>query len=185
MLFALGREGYFPAAVARTHRQRKVPTLAILITSLCIFVGAVLAFFNPGNAYVFVASLSSFGFLYAWLMIPLAQVLNRRGRGPAYAAALRWRVPLYPLTPAVAIIAVLVAFVGQFFFGSGTAIGPITIPGSGITVVVGLLWTLIWALYYVALGRTFTHGEAWRSAQAVGQAVAGTSGDAAPTTRTR
>jgi L-asparagine transporter-like permease len=165
MLFALGREGHFPEAVGRTDSRRKVPTLAILITSLCIFVGAVLAFFNPGNAYVFVASLSSFGFLYAWLMIPLAQVLNRRERGAAYVETLRWRVPLYPLTPAVAIVAVLVAFVGQFFFGSGTTIGPITIPGSGLTVVVGLLWTLIWALYYLALGRTFTHGEARRAGQ--------------------
>ncbi len=165
MLFSLGREGYFPAAVGHTDSRRKVPTLAILITSLCIFVGAVLAFFNPGNAYAFVASLSSFGFLYAWLMIPLAQVLNRHIRGAAYASTMRWSVPLYPLTPAVAIVAVLVAFVGQFFYSSGTTIGPITIPGNGLTVVVGLLWTLIWALYYMALGRTFTHGESRRAGQ--------------------
>jgi hypothetical protein len=55
--------------------------------------------------------------------------------------------------------------VGQFFYSSGTTIGPITIPGNGLTVVVGLLWTLIWALYYMALGRTFTHGEARRAGQ--------------------
>ncbi|HKC75951.1 MAG TPA: amino acid permease [Chloroflexota bacterium] len=165
MLFALAREGYFPATMARTQAERKVPTPSILITSLCIFVGAVLAFFNPGNAYVFVASLSSFGFLYAWLMIPLAQVLYRRQRGESYVRALHWRVPLYPLTPLVAIVAVLVAFGGQFFFGSGTSIGPITIPGSGLTVVVGIVWTIVWALYYLAIGRTFTHGEAWRAGQ--------------------
>jgi uncharacterized membrane protein len=74
-------------------------------------------------------------------------------------------VPLYPLTPLVAIVAVLVAFGGQFFFGSGTSIGPITIPGSGLTVVVGIVWTIVWALYYLAIGRTFTHGEAWRAGQ--------------------
>jgi L-asparagine transporter-like permease len=92
---------------------------------------------------VFVASLSAFGFLYAWLMIPLAQVLYRHQRGESYVRALHWRVPLYPLTPLVTIVAVLVAFAGQFFFGSGTTIGPITIPGSGLTMrtrVVGILW---------------------------------------------
>ena len=36
MLFALAREGYFPQRLARTQPRRKVPTLAILITSLCI-----------------------------------------------------------------------------------------------------------------------------------------------------
>jgi L-asparagine transporter-like permease len=151
--------------------------LSILITALCIFVGAVLAFFNPGNAYVFVASLSSFGFLYAWLMIPLAQVLYRRQRGESYVRTLRWRVPLYPLTPLVAIVAVLVAFGGQFFFGSGTGIGPITIPGSGLTVVVGIVWTIVWALYYLAIGRNFKHGQAWRAAQD----TLITSSDSAPT----
>ena len=163
MFFALAREGHFPAPLARTHARRKVPTLAILVTSLCIFVGAVLAYFYPNSAYIFVASLSSFGFLFAWLMIPLAQVLMRRQRGEAYLRALRWRVPLYPLTPIVAIVAVLVAFGGQFFFGSGNTIGPITIPGSGLTVVVGVLWTLIWALYFTTIGRSFRHGEAWRA----------------------
>ena len=179
MFFALARDGYFPERLARTHARRRVPTLTILITALCIFIGAVLAFFNPGNAYVFVASLSSFGFLSAWLMIPIAQVLYRRQRGEGYVRALQWRVPLYPLTPIVAIIAVLVAFVGQFFFGSGTTIGPITIPGSGLTVVVGLIWTALWALYFIAIGRTFRHGDARRAGQ--GTDAAPTAG--APTAR--
>jgi len=177
MFFALAREGYFPESLARTHPRRRVPTLAIVITSLSIFVGAVLAYFYPTTAYVFVASLASFGFLYAWLMIPMAQMLFRRQRGAGYVRALRWRVPLYPLTPIVAIVAVLIAVVGQFFFGSGTRIGPITIPGSGLTVVVGIIWTALWALYFLSVGRTFRHGDTWRAARDAGAA----SGDTATT----
>ncbi len=56
------------------------------------------------------------------------------------------------------------AFVGQFFTGgSGTKIGPITIPGGGIAVVVGVIWTAVWAAYHLVYARrAFTHGEDWR-----------------------
>jgi L-asparagine transporter-like permease len=163
MMFAVAREGHFPAAVARTSPGRKVPTLAILITSLSIFVGAVVAYFYPTSAYVFVASLASFGFLSAWFMIPVSQILIRRQRGEAYVRALKWRVPLYPLTPLVAIVSVIVAMFGQFFYGSGNTFGPITIPGSGITVVVGIIWTLFWAGYYMLIGRKLAQGAAWQA----------------------
>ena len=179
MFFALGREGYFPEQVARTHPTRRVPVLATIITSLCIFFGAVVAYIDPTNAYVFVASLATFGFLFAWLMIPIAQVLYRMQQGSQYVRNLRWKVPLYPLTPLIAIAAVLVAFIGQFFNGSGTSVGPLTIPGNGLVVVLGLVWTLVWAVYFLLIGRRFTHGEAWRAHQeTLAQA-------AAETTRTR
>jgi L-asparagine transporter-like permease len=159
MLFALGREGYFPEQFARTNPNRRVPTLAILITSLCIFFGAVIAYFNPTTAYVFAADLATFGFLTAWLMIPIAQMLYRVQRGKEYVDKLRWKVPLYPLTPLIAIGAVLIAFIGQFFNGSGNTVGPITIPGSGLTVVIGLVWTVIWAIYFLVVTPFFHHGR--------------------------
>lgn len=165
MFFAMAREGYFPEQLARTDPKRRVPTLAIFITSLSIFVGAVIAYFYPTTAYVFVASLATFGFLYAWLMIPTAQLLYRIQRGESYVRQLKWKVPLYPITPIVAIVAVLVAFIGQFFVGSGQSIGPIPIPGTGLTVVVGLIWTAFWTLYYFAIGSKFSHAKAWRDQQ--------------------
>jgi len=171
MLFALAREGYFPEEVARTNPKRRVPTLAIFVTSLSIFVGAIIAYFYPTTAYVFVASLATFGFLYAWLMIPLAQMLYRMQKGQEYVRNLKWKVPFYPITPLIAIASVLVAFIGQFFVGSGQTLGPIPIPGSGLTVVVGLIWTAFWAGYYLLIGRKFTHGEAWRQQEGRGAAT--------------
>jgi L-asparagine transporter-like permease len=164
MLFTQAREGNFSKRLAATHPHRKVPTSAIAITASCTFVGALLAYFFPGSAYVFVASLSAFGFLFAWLMIALAQPLYRLKMGPAWVSNLKWKTPLYPLTPILAVVTVLGAFVGQFFTGgSGTKIGPITIPGGGIAVVVGVIWTAVWAAYHLIYARrAFTHGEDWR-----------------------
>lgn len=165
MLFTQAREGNFPQQLARTNPRRKVPTAAIAITASCTFIGAVLAYFFPGSAYVFIASLSTFGFLYAWLMIAMSQPLYRRKMGVEWVRNLKWKTPLYPWTPIIAVVTVLGALIGQFFTGgSGTKVGPITIPGGGLAVVVGVIWTLVWSAYYLGYARrVFTHGEAWRS----------------------
>lgn len=158
MLFAMSREGHFPRALARVHPRRKTPTIATAVTAACAFVGALLAYFFPNSAYIFIASLSSFGFLFAWLMISLAQPAHRIRFGRAWTAALRWKTPLYPLTPIVAVAFVLIALIGQFFTGgAGTSIGPLTIPGGGVAVVVGV----VWAGYYYVFARRFTHGQEW------------------------
>ena len=130
-----------------------------------MFIGAVLAYFFPSSAYIFVASLSTFGFLFAWFMIAMSQPLYRRKMGAEWVRNLKWKTPLYPLTPIIAIITVLGALVGQFFTGgSGTKVGPITIPGGGLAVVVGAIWTIVWSVYYLAYARRkFTHGAEWRS----------------------
>lgn len=169
MMFAMSREGYLPKVLSNTHPVRKTPNPAIFVTSLCIFFGAVLAFFFPNSAYIFVASLSSFGFLYAWLMISISQPLYRMQKGSDYVNNLKWRVPLYPLTPIVAIVAVLAALIGQFFAPGSTTIGPISIPGSGGVVVIGILWTVIWAVYYLIIARRFGHGHDWRASQTSAQ----------------
>jgi L-asparagine transporter-like permease len=165
MLFTQAREGNFPRQLARTNPRRRVPTAAIAITASCTFIGAVLAYFFPTSAYVFIASLSTFGFLFAWLMIAMSQPLYRRKMGIEWVRNLKWKTPLYPLTPIIAAVTVLGALVGQFFTGgSGTKIGPITIPGGGLAVVVGVVWTVVWAIYYLGFARrVFTHGAAWRS----------------------
>jgi L-asparagine transporter-like permease len=165
MLFTQAREGNFPQQLARTNPRRKVPTAAIAITASCTFIGAVLAYFFPASAYVFIASLSTFGFLFAWLMIAMSQPLYRRKMGAEWVRNLKWKTPLYPWTPIIAVITVLGALIGQFFTGgSGTKVGPITIPGGGLAVVVGVIWTLVWSAYYLGYARrAFTHGEAWRS----------------------
>jgi AAT family amino acid transporter len=171
MLFALSREGHFHPSLATTHPTRRTPTLATVLTAGCAFIGAVLAFYFPNSAYVFVASLSAFGFLFAWLMISLSQPLIRLKMGRAASALLSWKTPLYPFTPIFAVAMVLAALIGQFFTGgSGTNIGPVNIPGGGIAVVVGITWTLLSAAYYQFYARRrYTHGSKWQSQEAESQ----------------
>jgi amino acid permease len=85
--------------------------------------------------------------------------------GADWVRNLKWKTPLYPLTPIIAVVTVLGALIGQFFTGgSGQKLGPITIPGGGLAVVVGVIWTVVWAAYYWFYARrAFSHGDAWRS----------------------
>lgn len=168
MLFGMSREGHFPAGLARTHPTRQTPTIATVLTAGCAFIGALLAYLYPDTAYIFVASLASFGFLFAWLMISLSQPILRHRRGKAETDRLSWKTPFHPLTAIFAVVMVLVALIGQFFTGgSGTALGPFNIPGGGIAVVVGLIWTAIWTAYYMLFARRyFSHGSEWRVLEA-------------------
>jgi len=183
MMFTQAREGNLPKQLAQTNPRRKVPTPAIAISASCMFIGAVLAYFFPSSAYVFVASLSTFGFLFAWLMIATSQPLYRMRMGGEWVRNLKWKTPLYPLTPIIAIITVVGALIGQFFTGgSGTKLGPVTIPGGGIAIVVGVIWTIVWSIYYLAFARRkFTHGQEWRSRE---DAVAAETTTAGPQTTT-
>jgi L-asparagine transporter-like permease len=183
MLFTQAREGNFPRQLAQTNPRRKVPTAAIAVTATCMFIGALLAYFYPASAYVFVASLSTFGFLFAWLMIAVSQPLYRLKMGADWVRNLKWKTPWYPLTPIIAVVTVLGALIGQFFTGgSGNKIGPITIPGGGLAIVVGVIWTVVWAVYYVAYARRkFTHGAEWRSREAAVAAETAETAQAVPT----
>lgn len=183
MLFTQAREGNFPRQLARTNPRRKVPTAAIAITASCTFIGAVLAYFYPASAYVFIASLSTFGFLFAWLMIALSQPLYRIRKGAEWVRNLKWKTPWYPWTPIIAVVTVLGALIGQFFTGgSGNKIGPITIPGGGLAIVVGVIWTLLWSAYYLGYARRkFTHGAEWRSREDAVAAETAQTSQAVPT----
>jgi amino acid permease len=100
-------------------------------------------------------------------MISLSQPMIRLKMGRAASALLPWKTPLYPFTPIFAVVMVLAALIGQFFTGgSGTDIGPVNIPGGGIAVVVGMIWTLLSTAYYQFYARRrYTHGSEWQESQ--------------------
>jgi len=160
MLFALAREGYFPKRVATIHATRKVPTLAILVSGALMFLGVLLDVLSPNYAYVFLGSLATLGFLWAWAIIPVSLILYRVKLGAERVAALPWRIPFYPVLPVACIVAVAVAIIGPIFQNTPGLFG---INGGALPVVAGAIWMAVWALYYLAVGRNFKHGHEYRA----------------------
>lgn len=134
MLHAMASDGYFPDWFARLHPAHKTPDNAILASSLVLFTGVIIAILSP-DAYVILAGISGFGFLFTWLMIALSQPTLHRIA--LHDGTLKYRAPaarrIQPLT--VGLIVLVMA--GQFFTDGG-----------GITLLTVLVWLAIASAYY-------------------------------------
>src|SRR5919198_1279422 len=150
MLFALSREGYFPRGMSKTHKTRKVPVTALLVCGVCIYLGVLLDVVLPSYAFIFLGSLATLGFMWSYVLIPVLQILHRRGLTREQVRNLRWKVPGYPVTPIVCLAAVLVAIIAPIFQNKPGALG---INAGLLPVVGGCIWIAAWTVYYLAIGR--------------------------------
>ncbi len=161
MLFALSRDHYLPARFAITNPRRKIPTFALSVTGGAMVAMVLLDLYSPTVAYVFLGSLSTLGFLWAWLFIPVMQMLYRRKIGPEGVRNLKWKTPLYPFTPIACIVLVATAMIAPIFQNQPGLFG---INAGALPVVGGGLWMAIWIIYYFAYGKNLRlRGAAERS----------------------
>ena len=136
MLYSLSRDGYFPKIFSTVNAKRKVPVAAAIACCAVLFLGALLAYFW-NNAYVWVAGVSGFGFLFAWLMIVLSQPGMRKIILRDNPDALKWKAPFTPFIQYLAVVMIIAVFIGQFF-----------IPDGWKTMLAGVIWLCITLLYY-------------------------------------
>ncbi|MCI5825162.1 MAG: amino acid permease [Arcanobacterium sp.] len=137
MLFSLSRDGYFPQAFSKLSK-RQAPVVAILISCSVLFIGAILNYFAE-EAYLWLATLSGFGFMFAWFMIAISEPRVRKNLEAE--GKLNWRAPAATAAAVVAAIIVLGTFIGQI------------VTGSWQVVVTAAVWLLITAIYYLAYGK--------------------------------
>jgi L-asparagine transporter-like permease len=150
MLFALSREGYFPQGMSKTHKTRKVPVGALLVCGVCIYLGVLLDVVMPSHAFIFLGSLATLGFMWAYVLIPVLQMVSRRGMTREQVRDLRWKVPGYPVTPLVCLAAVLVAIIAPIFQNQPGLMG---INAGLLPVLGGVIWVAAWTVYYLTIGR--------------------------------
>ncbi|EJX4924029.1 amino acid permease [Salmonella enterica] len=134
MLHSLAEDGHLPKIFAKLHPKHKTPNNAILIGSLMLFVGAVIAILSP-RAYTILASISGFGFIFSWLMISLShkrmrEINNQNG-------LTKYKAPFAKIIRPITIICLLCVMFGQAFT-----------PGGWISLVAGFSWIMIISIYY-------------------------------------
>ena len=96
VLFALGRDGHFPASFARLHRKYNTPHVAL-------FICAGLVVLLSGLGVVrFLASVSSFGYLIAIGIVNYSVIALHR-RMPNLRRP--FKVALYPVAPILGVVA--------------------------------------------------------------------------------
>lgn len=141
MLYSLSKDNYFPKVFSKLHPKSKTPVNAILACCVVLFLGALVNFYMS-SAYFWLASVSGFGFIFAWLMIVLSQPGMRKKFEKENPSALKWKVPFYPYTQYLAAVLIIGVLIGQFF-----------VPGGWKTMVAGIVWLLFASLYYLFVAK--------------------------------
>jgi L-asparagine transporter-like permease len=97
MMFSLSRAGFAPRRFGVLTR-RGVPVQALLLSSIGIALATVVSVVAPRSAFTLMLAISSFGAMFAWLMIFVTHYFFRRAQQQAGAPPLRFRMRGFPWT---------------------------------------------------------------------------------------
>ncbi|MND40130.1 Proline-specific permease ProY [compost metagenome] len=119
MLYSLAQQGQAPRAFAVTSNG--VPRRALLLSGAALLLGVLLNYLVPEKVFVWVTSIATFGAIWTWAMILLAQLKFRRGLSAAEQGKLQYRMWLFPLSSYLAM-AFLVLVVGLMAYFPDTRV---------------------------------------------------------------
>jgi AAT family amino acid transporter len=120
MLYSLAQNGQAPAAFARTSKNG-VPRNALLLSIGALLLGVLANYLVPEKVFVWVTSIATFGAIWTWVMILLAQLKFRAGLTTAERKALKYRMWLWPLSSYLAL-GFLVLVVGLMAYFEDTRV---------------------------------------------------------------
>ncbi|MGP0014148.1 amino acid permease [Pseudomonas sp.] len=120
MLYSLAQNGQAPKIFARTANNG-VPRNALLLSIAALLLGVLLNYLVPEKVFVWVTSIATFGAIWTWVMILLAQLRFRQGLSAAERAGLKYRMWLYPISSYLAL-AFLVLVVGLMAYFPDTRV---------------------------------------------------------------
>ncbi|MCP5688350.1 proline-specific permease ProY, partial [Klebsiella pneumoniae] len=86
----LAQNGQAPAVFARTSKNG-VPRNALLLSIGALLLGVLANYLVPEKVFVWVTSIATFGAIWTWVMILLAQLKFRAGLSAAERKGLKYR----------------------------------------------------------------------------------------------
>lgn len=131
MMFGLAASGQAPRGLMRVSRFG-VPWVTVLCMTAVLLGGVVLNYLIPEQIFLLIASLATFATVWVWLMILLSQIAMRRRLSPQETAALKYKVPLWPLGPALAVV-FMVFVIAVLGYAEGTR----------VSLYVGIVWVIL------------------------------------------
>ena len=115
MMFSLSRAGQAPHSFG-TLTARGVPVRALLLSTLGVALAAMLDVLWPNSAFTMMIAISSFGAMFAWLMIFVTHVFFRRQHQRETLGFRMWGYPYTTFAGAALMLAAIVttAFTTEF-----------------------------------------------------------------------
>ncbi len=95
MVYSLANEGNAPESMKKLTKH-KVPSNAILFSSVIIFIAVILDYIMPEGVFVLITSISTFCFIFIWAMIVICHMKYKK-QNPKLASESKFKMPLYPI----------------------------------------------------------------------------------------
>lgn len=140
MLYNLALQKRAPWYFAQISRHH-VPSRGIIVSSFIMLSGVLLNYLLPKEVFIIVTSIATFAALWIWGTIIVVQIKSRSGRTPDQIKAIKFKMPLFPLTSYFALGGLI--FVGFILFLS---------PSTRIAMIVGPIWIVLLSVMYYLLG---------------------------------
>ncbi|WP_297841924.1 amino acid permease [Pseudomonas sp.] len=120
MLYSLAQNGQAPRSFAQTA-DNGVPRRALLLSIFALLIGVLLNYLVPEKVFVWVTAIATFGAIWTWAMILLAQIKFRRSLSKTEVSQLKFRMWLWPISSYLAL-AFLLFVVGLMAYFEETRI---------------------------------------------------------------
>ncbi|MEW5865703.1 MAG: amino acid permease [Bacillota bacterium] len=138
MLYSLAESGAAPKFFTRLGKRSRVPYLAVVGSTFFLYIGVILYYVVPKNAFLYITGIGGFGFLFSWLIISLSQICMRRRILKKDPPALKFKMPGFPYTSWITVALV-----------AGVIITLPFVPGQRIGFISGLVWLGAVSIYWV------------------------------------
>ncbi|MCP1289413.1 MULTISPECIES: amino acid permease [Chromobacterium] len=140
MLYNLAQQQQALPIFAKVSRQG-VPVFALLMSVFALLVGVLLNYLAPKEVFTWLTAISTFGAIWTWVIILLAQLRFRRTLSREQLAALAYKMPLWPYGSYIAM-GFLILVVGLMAY----------FPDTRIALIIGPGWLAFLVVAYYLLG---------------------------------
>lgn len=106
LLYSLATDGQAHQAFTRLTKQG-VPIISLAISSICLFIGALVAYLTPSNVFSYLMGIPGFVTILLWITICLAQLRMRQ----SYSQLPGFHVRLFPYSIYVTVAVLFIILV--------------------------------------------------------------------------
>ncbi|VEB41183.1 Proline-specific permease ProY [Chromobacterium violaceum] len=130
-----------------------MPVPALLMSVAALLLGVLLNYLAPKEVFTWLTAISTFGAVWTWLIILLAQLRFRRSLSADELASISHRMPLWPYGSYLTLgfLALVIGLMAYF-------------PDTRVALIVGPGWLVFLVAAYYLLGY-HKQDAAWRLAQ--------------------
>lgn len=144
MMFSLSRGNLAPAFLGKLTKKG-VPVRALAISTLGIFLAAVVSALLPGTSYAFMMGISMFGAIFTWLMVFVSHLFFRRKWEKSGGRKLPVKMPGYPYLTVIGAVLLVSLMITTWF------------TNFKIMLQFGIPWLLLLTASYYILGKRITN----------------------------